>query len=53
MRQRSLSCNISSLFSIIALETFILNFIKLIYTSFNSTLIECVGCDCFTNTVKM
>jgi hypothetical protein len=45
MRQRSLSCNISPLFSIIALKTFILNFITLIYTSFNSILIECVGCD--------
>jgi len=40
MGQRSLSRNISSLFSIIALETFILNFVTLIYTYFHYILIE-------------
>lgn len=45
MGQRSLSCNISSLFSIIALKTFILNFVKLIYTYFHYILTQKVGCD--------
>jgi len=40
MGQRSLSRNISSLFSIIALETFNLNSVKLIYTYFHYILIE-------------